>query len=110
MVTRELLKTEIDFIPNEYLDVLYRFMKSLEMSLKELRGVTETRSKYSEDTLNARKQQFFEFVNAHQKQPTIRQLLEELREIKIHEQIDIDIPARQDRMNAFDEVSDGISV
>ncbi len=36
MITRELLKTEIDFIQDEYLDVLYRFMKSLEMSLKEL--------------------------------------------------------------------------
>jgi len=37
MVTREVLKTEIDCIQDEYLDVLYRFIKSLEMSLNDLR-------------------------------------------------------------------------
>lgn len=37
MITRELLKTEIDRIQDEYLDALYRFMKSLEMSLNDLR-------------------------------------------------------------------------
>ena len=65
MITRELLKSEIDFIQDEYLGVLYRFMKSLEVSIRDLRMVGDTRGRDSEDTFNARKQKFFEFVNAH---------------------------------------------
>lgn len=37
MMTREAIKTEIDVLPDESLDVLYRFIQFLETSLKELR-------------------------------------------------------------------------
>ena len=90
MVTREVLKTEIDCIQDEYLDVLYRFIKSLEMSLKDLGAASDN----SEGMRHARKAQFFEHLNAHRQPPTIRQLLAELQEIQRHAPIDLDIPAR----------------
>lgn len=65
MVTRELLKTELDVLQDEYLDILYKFMKSLELSVNDLRMASHIAEKESENDLKARKRKFFDFVDAH---------------------------------------------
>ncbi|MCP4372899.1 MAG: hypothetical protein GY797_33060 [Deltaproteobacteria bacterium] len=66
MITKELIKTEIDNVQDEYLEVLYRFIKSLEISVIELNNVTDTNTKRGADrSLKIRKEQFFDFIKKY---------------------------------------------
>ncbi len=66
MITKELIKTEIDNVQDEYLEALYRFIKSLEISVIELNNVTDMNAKRGVGrSLKTRKEQFFDFIKKY---------------------------------------------
>ncbi len=66
MMTKELIKTEIDNVQDEYLEVLYKFIKSLEISVIELNNFTDTSTKRGVDrSCKTRKEQFLDFIKKY---------------------------------------------
>ena len=47
MITKEKIKTEIDNLKDDYLEILYRIIKALEMPIGEVAEQTETKSTQS---------------------------------------------------------------
>ena len=47
MITKEKIKTEIDNLKDDYLEILYRIIKALEMPIGEVTEQTATTSKQS---------------------------------------------------------------
>lgn len=66
MITKDLIKSEIDKVQDEDLEVLYKFIRSLEMSVTDLDEITNIAAKSEEERyLEAKKERFFDFVKKH---------------------------------------------